>query len=105
MLIFTDAYIVVFGSAFLAAGNGEFVWYVPTLPIFLGLIAATQRVAQFPALIRWGLVLWGLAGGGYFNTALDLVFNTLGALAAAVLASLLTPAADKSAGRSERQSQ
>lgn len=29
--------------------------------------------------------------GGYFNTALDLVFNTLGAIAAAILASFLTP--------------
>ncbi len=33
--------------------------------------------------------------GGYFNTALDLVFNTLGALAAAVLASIMTPAAQQ----------
>ncbi len=31
--------------------------------------------------------------GGYFNTALDLVFNTLGAITAAVLASFLTTTA------------
>ena len=39
VLIFTIAYVVGFGGAFLAAGNSEFVWYVVTLVIFLGLIA------------------------------------------------------------------
>jgi putative membrane protein len=198
VLIFTVAYVVVFGGAFLAAGNGEFVWYVITLVFFLGLIAATQRVAKFPALILWGLSLWGLAHmagggvtvgngvlysyvllpladngelvllkydqivhfygfgvatlvlwhvlrrnfpaldgtktiyafailggmglgvlnelieftavlvfpdtnvGGYFNTALDMVFNTLGALTAAVLASFLTPSAQRQARRQTR---
>jgi len=193
VLIFTVSYVVIFGSAFLAAGNNEFVWYVVTLVFFLGLIAATQRAAQFPALILWGLSLWGLAHmagggltvddgvlysyvllplagngelvllkydqivhfygfgvatlvlwhvlrrnfpaldgtktiyafavlggmglgaineliefsavlafpntnvGGYFNTALDLVFNTAGAVAAAVLAAFLTPPARKTA--------
>ena len=195
VLIFTVAYIVVFGSVFLAAGNGEFVWYVITLVFFLALIAATQRVAQFPAFILWGLAIWGfahmagggvvvddgvlyryvllpLAGdgeravlkydqlvhfygfgvatfvlwhvmrrnfpaldgtktiyafavlgamglgvlnelieftavlafpdtgvGGYFNTALDLVFNTLGAVSAAVLAWFLTRSSQQSASR------
>jgi uncharacterized membrane protein YjdF len=195
VLLFTLAYVAIFGGLFIAAGNSEFVWYVATLVIFLVLIAATQRVAQFPALILWGLALWGLAHmagggvrvgngvlysyvvlplantgelavlkydqivhfygfgvatlvlwhvlrrnfpaldgtktifafavlggmglgalneliefaavvafpntnvGGYFNTSLDLVFNTLGALTAAVLASLLTPSPQKHATR------
>jgi len=195
VLIFTVAYIVTFGIVFLAAGNSEFVWYVITLVIFLGLVAATQRVARFPAFILWGLAVWGLAHmagggvrvgdgvlyslvvvplanagelailkydqivhfygfgvatlvlwhvlrrnfpdldgtktiyafavlggmglgalnelieftavlafpntnvGGYFNTALDLVFNTLGALTAAVLASLMTSTEHKAADR------
>ena len=67
VLVFTVTYVVVFGSVFLAAGNSEFVWYVITLVFFLGLIAATQRVARFPAFVLWGLALWGLAhmaGGG-----------------------------------------
>ena len=194
-LIFTVTYVVVFGGLFLAAGNAEFVWYVITLVLFLGLIAATQRVAQCPAFILWGLSLWGLihmAGGGvrvgdgvlysyvvlplvgdgesvvlkydqivhfygfgvatlvlwhvlrrnfpaldgtktiyafavlgsmglgvlnelieftavlafpdtnvggYYNTALDMVFNTLGALTAAVLASFLTTSAQQLADR------
>ncbi len=66
-LIFTIAYVAVFGSVFLSAGNSEFVWYVVTLLVFLALITATQRVAQFPAFILWGLTLWGfahMAGGG-----------------------------------------
>ena len=189
VLIFTVAYVVIFGSVFLASGNGEFVWYVFTLVFFLALIAATQRAAQLPAFILWGLAIWGfahmagggvpvgdgvlysqvllpLAGngelvllkydqivhfygfgvatlvlwhlmrrnfpaldgtktiyalailgamglgvlnelieftavlafpdtgvGGYFNTALDLLFNTLGAITAAILASFLTTTA------------
>ena len=48
VLIFTVTYIVVFGGAFLAAGNNEFVWYVVTLVVFLALISATQRAARFP---------------------------------------------------------
>lgn len=195
VLIFTIVYVVGFGGAFPAAGNSEFVWYVVTLVIFLGLIASTQRIAQFPATILWALALWGLAHmagggvsvgegvlysylvvplanagelailkydqivhfygfgvatlvlwhilrrnfpaldgtktiyafailggmglgalnelieftavlafpdtnvGGYFNTALDLVFNTLGALTAAVLASVMTAAEHKHAQR------
>ena len=67
VLIFTVIYIIVFGAVFLAAGSAEFVGYVITLVVFLGLVAATQRAAQFPALILWGLAVWGLAhmaGGG-----------------------------------------
>lgn len=195
VLIFTLTYVVVFGAVFIAAGNSEFIWYVITLVIFLGLIAATQRVAQFPAFILWGLAIWGLAHmagggvpagedvlyayvvvpltsaselvilkydqivhffgfgvatlvlwhilrrnfpmldgtktiyafailggmglgalnelieftavlafpdtnvGGYINTALDLAFNTLGAITAAILASFLTSAAPGPANR------
>jgi uncharacterized membrane protein YjdF len=195
VLIFTLTYVVVFGAVFIAAGNSEFIWYVITLVIFLGLIAATQRVAQFPAFILWGLAIWGLAHmagggvtvgegvlysyvvvpltsaselailkydqivhffgfgvatlvlwhilrrnfpmldgtktiyafailgsmglgalnelieftavlafpdtnvGGYINTALDLVFNTLGAITAAILASFLTSASKERAYR------
>lgn len=195
VLIFTIGYIVIFGAMFLWAGNGEFVWYVVTLVLFLALIAATQKAARFPAYILWGLSIWGLAHmagggmtvgndvlytyvlvplagngelvllkydqivhfygfgvatlvlwhvlrrnfptlngtktlyafailggmglgalnelieftavlvfpdtnvGGYFNTALDLVFNTLGAITAAIIAAFLTsPARDTASG-------
>ncbi len=67
VLLFTLTYVAVFAIVFLSAGNSEFVWYVVTLVIFLGLIATTQRIAQFPTFILWGLALWGLAhmaGGG-----------------------------------------
>jgi uncharacterized membrane protein YjdF len=42
--------------------------------------------------------------GGYFNTALDLAFNTLGALTAAVLAAFLTPSAQRHPQRQTRTS-
>ncbi|MBT5571495.1 MAG: DUF2238 domain-containing protein [Alphaproteobacteria bacterium] len=63
----TVGYIAVFSAIFLSSGNNEFLWYVITLLILVGLVALGQRTAKFPAVILWSLSLWGLihmAGGG-----------------------------------------
>lgn len=63
----TLAYTAVFGAIFIASGNAEFVWYVVTLLILVGIVAVGQRKAAFPPAILWALSLWGLmhmAGGG-----------------------------------------
>lgn len=63
----TLAYTAVFGTIFIASGNAEFVWYVVTLLILVGLVAVGQRKAAFPPAILWALSAWGLihmAGGG-----------------------------------------
>lgn len=63
----TLSYTAIFGAIFLSAGNNEFLWYVVTLLILVGIVAVGQRKAEFPAWILWALSLWGLvhmAGGG-----------------------------------------
>jgi len=63
----TLAYTAVFGAIFIARGNAEFVWYVVTLLILVGIVAVGQRKAAFPPAILWALSFWGLihmAGGG-----------------------------------------
>ena len=63
----TLSYTAIFGAIFLSAGNSEFLWYVVTLLILVGIVAVGQRKAEFPAWILWTLSLWGLvhmAGGG-----------------------------------------
>jgi hypothetical protein len=67
LLVFTLGYVGVFLFRFVVDGNVEFVGYIATLLFFVGLIAATQKLARFPAWILWGLSIWGLAhmaGGG-----------------------------------------
>lgn len=67
VLGFTLGYTAIFGAIFLSSGNSEFLWYVITLLILVGLVALGQRSAGFPSLILWALSLWGLihmAGGG-----------------------------------------
>ncbi len=67
LLVFTLGYVGAFLVHFLSAGNVEFIWYIATLLVFVGLVAATQRIARFPGWILWGLSVWGLvhmAGGG-----------------------------------------
>lgn len=63
----TLSYTAIFGAIFMSAGNSEFLWYVVTLLILVGIVAVGQRKAEFPAWILWALSLWGLvhmAGGG-----------------------------------------
>ena len=50
-------------------------------------LGAVNELIEFTAV----LVFPNTNVGGYFNTALDLVFNTLGALTAALLAPFLMP--------------
>ncbi len=67
VLAVTLAYTAVFGAIFIASGNAEFVWYVVTLLILVGIVALGRRKAEFPSAILWGLSLWGfvhMAGGG-----------------------------------------
>lgn len=64
---FTAAYVTGFSAWFIARGNLEFIWYVLTMAILIGLIARGLRKAEFPAALLWALSLWGLAhmaGGG-----------------------------------------
>lgn len=63
----TLGYTAIFGAIFMSAENSEFLWYIVTMLILVGLVALGQRKAEFPAWILWALSLWGfahMAGGG-----------------------------------------
>lgn len=67
VLVVTLAYIIGFSTWFLGRGNWEFLIYVATMAVLIGLIGANLRRAEFPPAMLWALSLWGLlhmAGGG-----------------------------------------
>jgi putative membrane protein len=65
--VFTIVYVFAFSIWFLASGNYEFVVYVATMLILIGLVGRSLRSAEYPAPMLWALSIWGLlhmAGGG-----------------------------------------
>jgi putative membrane protein len=63
----TGAYVAAFTAWFLIRGNYEFVVYVITMLILIGLVGRSLRSAEYPPAMLWALSLWGLlhmAGGG-----------------------------------------
>lgn len=65
--IFTLAYILGFTAWFLSIGNYEFIVYILTMAVLIGLVASSLRKAEYPPAMLWALTLWGLAhmaGGG-----------------------------------------
>ena len=64
---FVILYLAVFSAWFFSIGNNEFIIYIVTMLVLLGLIGSTLRVGEYPAPMLWALALWGLlhcAGGG-----------------------------------------
>jgi putative membrane protein len=45
----TLGYTAIFGAIFMTAGNSDFLWYIVTMLILVGLVALGQRKAEFPA--------------------------------------------------------
>jgi Predicted membrane protein (DUF2238) len=67
ILAFTCAYILGFLAYFILISNREFIGYILTMAVLIGVVAWAHRLAQFPASILWALSVWGLAhmaGGG-----------------------------------------
>lgn len=65
--LFTLAYVTVFTVWFFAIGNYEFIVYVITMAVMIGLVGTSLRRAEYPVAMLWGLSVWGLlhmAGGG-----------------------------------------
>lgn len=65
--IFTALYVIGFSAWFLAIGNMEFVVYIVTMLILIGLIGSSLRSAEYPPAMLWALAGWGflhMAGGG-----------------------------------------
>jgi hypothetical protein len=67
VLLFSLAYIIPFSAYYIYVRDFEFLWYTSILLLFLLLILSTVKKSHFPAIILWGLSIWGLlhmAGGG-----------------------------------------
>lgn len=65
--LFTLGYVAAFTVFFLSIGNYEFIVYIVTMAILIGLIGFSLRKAEYPPAMLWALSLWGLlhmAGGG-----------------------------------------
>lgn len=65
--IFTALYMIGFGAWFMSHGNYEFVWYMATMLVIIGIIAGTLRTSQVSDSALWLLSIWGLLhmlGGG-----------------------------------------
>jgi len=67
ILAFTLAYVTGFTIFFLSRGNYEFIIYVATMALLIGLVGWNLRRAAFPVAMLAALSIWGLAhmaGGG-----------------------------------------
>ncbi|WP_425091471.1 hypothetical protein [Tropicimonas sp. S265A] len=65
--VFTVGYVVAATVWFLVNGNYEFVVYVITMVVLIGLVGASLRFASYPISMLWALSFWGvahMAGGG-----------------------------------------
>lgn len=64
---FTAVYMLGFGAWFMAHGNYEFVWYMATMLVIIGIVAGTLRTSKLSDSALWLLSIWGLLhmlGGG-----------------------------------------
>ena len=77
VLAFTLAYSTAFSALILMRGNREFVIYVVTMLVLVGLVALTRKSAAYPVPMLWALSIWGLAhmAGGNLHVGGDVLYN------------------------------
>ncbi len=59
--IFTAAYVAAFLAYFILIADQEFIGYLATMVILVGLVAWSHQLMRFPLTLLWALALWGLA--------------------------------------------
>ncbi|MBK0400938.1 DUF2238 domain-containing protein [Limibaculum sp. M0105] len=67
VIAFNLGYLALFTTHFLARGNAEFLWYIVTMAVLMGLVWWLSRRVLLPVPLMWALSLWGfahMAGGG-----------------------------------------
>lgn len=65
--IFTIGYVAAATVWFVLSGNFEFVVYVVTMVVLIGLVGSSLRTGDYPVSMLWALSIWGvahMAGGG-----------------------------------------
>ena len=67
LIAVTAAYVLAFLAYFILISNREFVGYIATMAILIGLVGWLHRRSPLPMALLWALSGWGLAhmaGGG-----------------------------------------
>lgn len=75
--IFTAAYVAAFLAYFILIADQEFIGYLATMVILVGLVAWSHQLIRFPLTLLWALALWGLAhmAGGSLRVWDTVLYN------------------------------
>ena len=75
--IFTAAYVAAFLAYFILIADQEFIGYLATMVILVGIVAWSHQLMRFPMSLLWALTLWGLAhmAGGSLTVAGSVLYN------------------------------
>ena len=75
--IFTATYVVAFLAYFIKIADQEFIGYLATMVILVGLVAWSHQLMRFPLTLLWAFTLWGLAhmAGGSLPVGDTVLYN------------------------------
>ena len=75
--IFTATYVVAFLAYFIKIADQEFIGYLATMVILVGLVAWSHQLMRFPLTLLWAFTLWGLAhmAGGSLQVWGKVLYN------------------------------
>lgn len=75
--LFTLAYVLGFTAWFVSIGDFEFIVYIVTMLVLMGLVLLSLRKAEYPPAMLWALSFWGLAhmAGGSVPVAGSVLYN------------------------------
>ena len=75
--IFTAVYVAAFLAYFIMIADQEFIGYLATMVILVGLVTWSHQLMRFPLTLLWALTLWGLAhmAGGSLPVGGTVLYN------------------------------
>ena len=75
--IFTAVYVTAFLAYFILIADQEFIGYLATMVILVGIVVWSHRLMRFPMALLWALTLWGLAhmAGGSLRVGSTVLYN------------------------------
>jgi hypothetical protein len=77
VVIFTVTYVAAFLAYFILIADQEFIGYLATMVILVGIVAWSHQLIRFPIALLWALTLWGLAhmAGGSLRIVGAVLYN------------------------------